>query len=68
MPEITDSSKRDICPLCYVGVDRLVIRDPANLLRMEDADDSTNEALCHLGSVSGVLVCARELATRNNLT
>ena len=68
MLEITDSSKRDICPLRYVGVDRLVIRDPPNLLRMEDADDSTNEALCHLGSISGIFVCARDLATRNNLT
>lgn len=68
MFEITHSRKRHICTLCNVSTHRLVIWDPAHLLRLEDADEPSNEAIRYLDSVSGIFVSAPDLSFMEMLT
>ncbi len=56
MSEVTDPCKRHVRTLCNVSTYRLVVRDLASLLRVENADDPSHEAFRHLDSFFGVFV------------
>jgi len=68
MSEVTDPRKRHVRTLCNVSTYRLVVRHPANLLRVENADDSSHEAFRHLGSFFGLFVGVAQTPTQKSLT
>ena len=67
MFKITNSRKRHIRTLRSVSTHGLVIWYPANLLRMEDADDTPNETIRHLDSVPWILVSTLDTPSGNTL-
>lgn len=68
MSKVTHSCKCHLCTLCHVRNHRLVIWDPAYLLRVENADESSNEIIRHLNPLSGILVSAPRLSRLQILT
>ena len=58
MFEVANSCERHLCTLCHVRNDRLVIRNSAHLLRVENAYESSNKVIRHLDPLSGILVSA----------
>jgi hypothetical protein len=68
MSEVTDPRKCHIRSLCNVSTYRLVVRDLANLLRVENADDSSDETFRHFGSFFGLFVGVAQTPTQKSLT
>lgn len=67
MSESTNPRKCDLRTLCNVSTHRLVLRDPAYLLRLEDADESANEVIRRFDSFSRILVSVSNNPTRKAL-
>jgi hypothetical protein len=63
MFEVAHSPNRYIRTLHDVSPYRLVIWDPSNILRVEDAYESSNEVVRHLDSFSWILVSVPDLCT-----
>ncbi len=61
MSEVASSPKHHICTLCDVSSYRLVLWNTPNFLCVEDADESSNEVICHLDSFFRLLVSIDDL-------